>query len=107
MIMDEIIEIQWTSASLDEARKVTRYLVQERLVASAQIIPWLESIFLLDGQLDTLQESKVLLKTTKIHFETIKKHIEANSSYQIPEITYTRLDYINNAYRDFLLSAAQ
>ncbi len=43
--MPEFIEIHWTSGSIDEARKVARYLVQERYVACAQITPWVESIF--------------------------------------------------------------
>ena len=38
--MPEFIEIHWTSGSIDEARKVARYLVQERYVACAQISPW-------------------------------------------------------------------
>lgn len=72
--MAEFIEINWTSGSIDEARKVSRYLVQERLVACAQIIPWIESIYMWNNQLETTQESKVTLKTKRIFFDEIKKN---------------------------------
>lgn len=89
--MADLIEIQWTSGSIDEARKICRYLVQERLVASSQIIPWIESIYLLNNQLETTQESKIILKTQLKQFEKIKEVITQNSKYELPEITYTSI----------------
>lgn len=86
--MSEIIEIHWTSGSIDEARRVCRYLVQDRLVACAQIIPWVESIYMWNNQLETGQESKVILKTSKDRFERIKEIILQNSSYEVPEIVF-------------------
>ena len=70
---DQWIEIRWTSGSIDEARRISRYLVQERFVASAQIIPWVESITLLDNKLETTQESLVVLKAPAQHFEKIRE----------------------------------
>lgn len=90
--MAEVIEIYWTSGSIDEARKVCRYLVQERFVACAQIVPWIESIYMWNNQLETAQESKVVLKTTLQKFEEIKKIIIENSTYQVPEITFSQID---------------
>ncbi len=90
--MSEYIEIHWTAGSIDEARKVCRYLVQERLVACAQIIPWIESIFMWDNRLDTVQESKVVLKSVLPKFDRIKDVIVKNCSYDLPEIIYTKID---------------
>lgn len=84
--MSEFIVIEWKTASLDEARKVSRYLVSKKLVACAEITPWLESVYLWNGQLETSQESKVSLKSKKEHFEEIAKVIKENTSYQVPEI---------------------
>lgn len=84
----QCIEIYWTSGSIDEARKVCRYLVQEKFVACAQIVPWIESIYRWNAQIETSQESKITLKTDLKHFETIKKIIKENCSYQVPEIIY-------------------
>lgn len=100
--MNEMIEIQWTAGSIDEARKVCRFLVQERLVASAQIIPWVESISLLNNQLETVQETKAVLTTKKAYFEKIQGVIEKNCKYEIPEITSTDFVQLNPAYLTWL-----
>lgn len=96
------IEIHWTSGSMDEARKISRYLVQERLVACAQIVPWIESIYMWNNQLETTQESKVTFKTRLENYNAIKEVIEKNCSYQVPEITYMIMDGGNKLYLDWL-----
>ncbi|MBA3958420.1 MAG: divalent-cation tolerance protein CutA [Parachlamydiaceae bacterium] len=100
--MSEFIEIHWTSGSLDEARKVSRYLVQERLVACAQIIPWLESVYMWNNQLETAQESKIVLKAPKENYDLIREVIEKNCSYQVPEITYFVIDGGNRSYMNWM-----
>ena len=100
--MNQLIEISWTSQSLDEARKISRLLVEKKLVASAQIIPWLESIFMWNNQLETVQESKIALKTSIEKFDQIKKIIEDNSQYDIPEIMFYKIEGVNQAYFDWI-----
>jgi len=96
--MTDLIEIHWTSGSIDEARKVCRYLVQERLVACAQVIPWVESIYMWDNKLETSQESKIVMKTRRELFDQIKQVIEENSTYDVPEITMIEIAGGNEAY---------
>jgi periplasmic divalent cation tolerance protein len=100
--MADFIEIHWTSGSIDEARKVSRYLVQERWVASAQITPWIESISMWNNQLETTQESKIVLKTRLENYEKIKEIIQKNCRYQVPEITYSIIDGGNKEYLDWI-----
>lgn len=99
---ETFIEIHWTSGTIDEARKISRYLVQERLVACAQITPWIESIYMWNNQLETTQESKVTFKTRLDLYDTIKEIIQKNCSYQVPEITYMIIDGGNKVYLDWL-----
>lgn len=96
--MADIIEIRWTAGSIDEARKVSRYLVQERLVASAQIIPWVEKISMWNNQLETDQESTICFISFFENFEKICEIILKNSKYQVPEISYALLKGGNEAY---------
>lgn len=100
--MTEFIEIHWTSGSLDEARKISRYLVQERLVACAQITPWIESIYMWNNQLETVQESKIVFKASFSAYEEIKKIILENCKYEIPEIIYQKVDGGNAEYLQWL-----
>ncbi len=100
--MSNFIQITWTSGSLEEARKVARYLVQERLVACAQIVPWIESIYMWDNKLETEQESKVLLKTTKERYDAVRDVIQKNCKYEVPEITFIEVDGGNEEYLDWV-----
>ncbi len=100
--MADYIEIHWASGSIDEARKISRYLVQERFVACAQIIPWIESIYMWNNQLETTQETKIILKTRRERFEEIKKIIMDNSSYQVPEIIFTSIGGGNTEYLNWI-----
>lgn len=99
---EEFIEIHWTSGSLDEARRVSRFLVQERIIASAQIIPWFESITMLDNRLETSQESKIVFKALLENFNKIREVIEQNSKYEVPEIIWFKIEGGNRAYLDWL-----
>jgi periplasmic divalent cation tolerance protein len=100
--MSEFIEINWTSGSIEEARKISRYLVQERLVACAQIVPWIESIYMWNNQLETTQESKIVMKTRAENYDAIKNVIIENCKYQVPEITFHIIDGGNEEYLAWL-----
>ncbi len=100
------IEIHWISGSLDEARRISRFLVQERVIASAQIIPWFESITLLDNNLETAQESKIIFKARKDNFDKIREAIERNSKYEVPEIIWFKIEGGNRSYMDWLASSS-
>jgi periplasmic divalent cation tolerance protein len=100
--MSNFIQVQWTSGSLDEARKISRYLVQERYVANAKITPWVESIYMLDNQLETIQESKIVMQTRLDLYDKVKEIILKNCKYQIPEITYVTIDGGNQEFLTWL-----
>ena len=99
---EHYVEIHWTTGSIDEARKVARYLCQERLIACAQVIPWVESIYMWDNKLQTTQESKVVMKTRRDKFEAIKEVIQKNTTYEVPEIILIQIDDGNKAYFDWI-----
>lgn len=100
--MSQFIEIQWTSGSLDEARKIARFLVQERMVASAQIIPWIESIYMWNNQLETTQETCIIIKSTLDRYEEIEHVIKQNCRYQIPEIIFRHIEGGSEDYLKWL-----
>lgn len=98
----DVCEIHWTSGSIDEARKISRYLVQERLVACAQIIPWIEAIYMWNNQLETTQESKIVMKALKRNYPQIEEIIKNNSGYQVPEILCIDVAGGNSEYLTWL-----
>lgn len=100
--MTDWIEIHWTSGSLDEARRIARRLVEEKWAACAQIIPWIESIYIWNRQLETAQESKIVLKTHRTKYDAIRQIIEQETSYEVPEILSFPIEEINETYLAWL-----
>lgn len=107
MTNEKFIEINWTSGSLDEARKISRFLVEKRLVACAQITPWVESIYIWDNQLETTQESRVSMKTTMELYEVVVREIQERCVYEVPEVTYKFIDGGNTSYFEWLQGQLQ
>lgn len=115
MADSELVSIHWTCGNLDEARKVARYLVQERLVAAAQITPWTESIFMSDNKLDVEQETSVSFRTRRDLFEKICEVILSNCKYELPEIIVVPIEgghseylqWIRDSTPDFATSSGQ
>lgn len=99
---ERCIEMQWTSGSIDLARKISRYLVQERLVACAQIIPWIESVYMWNNQLETTQETKIIMKTREHLAHKVMKIILENHTYEIPEITWRPIAGGNPEYLNWV-----
>lgn len=100
--MADYIQIHWTAGGIEEARRVCRFLVQERIVANAQIVPWIESIYMLDNEIETEQETKVVLKTTSNRFDQVREIIESNCRYEVPEITFVTIDGGNQNFFSWL-----
>lgn len=98
----ELIEIHWTSGSLEEARRIAHFLVHEHLVACAQIIPAIESVYLWKERVENSQECKIILKTRLENYEPIRVYIEQNCKYEVPEIIWFKIEGGNQSYVDWL-----
>jgi periplasmic divalent cation tolerance protein len=96
------ILILWTCKDAEEARKIAKALLDQRLIACASIIPKVESLFHWAGKIDHVDESKVLLKTVRRHFFAVRDYILAHCSYDIPEILEIRIEQGNPAYLAWL-----
>lgn len=103
--MIKYIQIEWTCPSLEEGRKIAKALVEQRLVACANLVPLVESIYHWEGKIETDQEVKVLLKTESVHFERIKSYIETHASYDVPAILVFPIQEGNGSYLAWLSEA--
>ncbi|MDQ3566366.1 MAG: divalent-cation tolerance protein CutA [Pseudomonadota bacterium] len=71
---------------VDEARRVARTLVEEHLVACANLLPQGESIYRWQGAVETANETLVLFKTTAECYARVESRIKDLHSYELPEI---------------------
>lgn len=75
-----------TTANKEEAEKIVRALLNEKLIACANIIGPVHSLFWWQGKIDEAQEHLILMKTRKDLFVTLAEKVKALHGYEIPEI---------------------
>lgn len=75
-----------TAGSRPEARRIARALLEQRLVACANIVPGVESHYWWEGKIDHAREWLLVMKTRRSKFRAVKRAVKRLHSYQVPEI---------------------
>lgn len=86
MTMQSIIEVTTTCGSPEAARKLAAHLVSARLAACVQVTGPIESVYRWQGQVQTDQEWACTIKSLASAKDSVIKFIEANHSYEVPQI---------------------
>jgi periplasmic divalent cation tolerance protein len=84
--MNEISIVLITAGNEEEAARIGRTLVEERLAACANIVPRLRSIYRWKGQICDEQECLIIAKTRTSLFQSLEKRVKELHSYEVPEI---------------------
>jgi periplasmic divalent cation tolerance protein len=103
----EAIFVITTCGSTEEAQRISDVLLEQRLIACANILPAVESRFHWKGNIETETEVVVYIKTTSRLFGPVKEAIEKQHSYETAEIiaipivdgSQDYLDWINKETR--------
>ena len=102
-----MILIQWSSPNLEEAKTLSRLLLERHLVACASLIPHVQSYYWWQGKLEISEETKVILKTEVRLFHAVQDFIVQHSSYKVPEILKISVDEALPAYQQWVLEETQ
>ena len=84
--MREFIVVYVTAGSLDEADRLARVLVEERLAACVNRIGPIQSVYRWQGKLEQSEEQLLIIKTQKELFPALEKRVRELHSYSVPEI---------------------
>jgi periplasmic divalent cation tolerance protein len=100
MAKSDYIVIFVTSGSYEEALKVGKTLVDDELVACANIIPQIRSIFHWKGEICDESETLLIMKSKAALFDKIVDRVLKLHSYDVPEIISLPIlsgstDYLN------------
>ncbi|MDD5069104.1 MAG: divalent-cation tolerance protein CutA [Candidatus Omnitrophica bacterium] len=85
-----------------EAENMAKMLVEERVCACVNIVDGVKSFFWWEGQVDTAEESLLIIKTKESLFSRLKEMVSANHSYSVPEIISFKIDNLNQPYLEWL-----
>lgn len=75
-----------TTSSREEANKIVNALLNEKLIACANVFGPVSSSFWWQGKIDKAEEYLVFMKTEAELFEKITSCIKRLHSYEVPEI---------------------
>ena len=93
----EYIEIIFTYDKITEAKRINKYLLENRLICCAQTNK-INSSYWWNNEIVDNEEYQVVMKTKKSLLNEIVKYIKDNHSYEVPEIIIRELKSSNEDY---------
>lgn len=82
----ETIVVLITAASREEADRIARRLVEDRLAACVNIVPQVRSLFMWEQQLSQEDEVLLVIKSRRARFGQLAAAVKRLHSYSVPEI---------------------
>ena len=91
-----------TVSSVEEAQKISQYLVKKKLAACANIIPNIISYYEDEGSVQQHTESALILKTKESLFQEIQKEMESIHSYKCPCLIFIPAEKISSPFLEWM-----
>ncbi|WP_114393699.1 divalent-cation tolerance protein CutA [Oleisolibacter albus] len=82
--MADFVLVYITAGSVDEATRIGRALVEERLAACANVIPSMHSIYRWDDAVQEAEETILIAKTMSDRYVDLAMRVRALHSYDVP-----------------------
>ncbi len=100
--MTGFIQVITTLGSQDDAQKVARALVGQRLAGCVQVIGPISSTYWWKDQVESADEYLCLIKTRADLFDHLAQAIRAVHPYEVPEILAMPVTAGGQSYLDWL-----
>ena len=97
-----VLSIYAVFADRDEATRIGRQVIDERLAACINILPGVHSIYRWQGAIEHADEAAAILKTTAARADALIARIAELHSYDVPCIVAWPIDRLFDAYADWV-----
>lgn len=84
--MGDYIQVVTTAEREEDAKRIARRLVEDRLAACVQVLGPIQSTYWWQGKIETAQEWQCLAKTRRELYPAIERTIQEVHPYEVPEI---------------------
>jgi len=91
-----------TTANREEAEKISRNLLRQKLIACANIIGPISSSHWWAGKIQRSEEQILLMKSRMDLFENVEKKIKSLHSYEVPEIIAVQIVEGSKRYLEWI-----
>ena len=85
------LQVVTTTGSQEEAQRIARSLVEQRLAACVQIHASVQSVYRWEGAVQSATEWLCTIKTSRAKFAATRDAIQNLHSYDVPEIVATEI----------------
>lgn len=100
---ERIIFLYVTCGSKEEAQKIGKILLEERLCACVNIYPKIESFYWWEGKIEKSEETIIIVKTKESLADLAEQKILQIHSYTCPCIAKIEIKKINECFLNWLL----
>ena len=83
--MTDKIVVLSTCANEEEAERIARLLVEQRLAACVNVIPRVRSYYRWQGAVESAEEWLLVIKSSRELFDAMRAALEQSHSYEVPE----------------------
>lgn len=97
-----VVSVYCIFANAEEAERIGRAVIEERLAACINILDPCHSIYRWQEQVETAEEVPAILKTTAAYADTLISRIAAIHSYDVPCIAVWPIDKLLLGYADWV-----
>jgi len=101
-LQNAYIVVMVTTANKQEAENIAQRLLKERLIACANIIGPVSSLFHWIGKIEKAEEYLIFMKSREDLFDKLAETVKALHSYEVPEIIALPIVDGSKAYLDWL-----
>lgn len=103
--MTDVSIVLVTVGKEEEAREISRTVVQEKLAACVNMISGVRSLYWWKGEVCDDQEWLLIMKTRTSLFPALQERIKALHTYEVPEVIAFRIEEGLPAYLDWVLAS--
>lgn len=94
-----------TASGAEEAEKIAKALVEERLAACVNLVPGVRSIYRWEGRIEDGAEVLLVIKSRRHLLEALTARVRALHSYTVPEVVAMPVVAGNPDYLSWLAGA--
>jgi periplasmic divalent cation tolerance protein len=91
-----------TASSKKEADDISQKLLEQKLIACANIVGPVSSLFHWGGKVEQAEEFLILMKSRLDLFDAVSERVKALHSYEVPEVVALPIVAGSKAYLDWL-----
>ena len=97
-----VVSVYVLFADSDEAERIGRVVIEEKLAACINILAPCRSIYRWRGSIEEAEEVPAILKTDSGKADALIERIDALHSYEVPCITVSPIDRLLLSYADWV-----